>query len=75
MIVISRYFAIVPLHETTFFDAILLTNAFVFVFYGLYHMHERKPYMIYIQVPQIHTWVLLAHTTLRNGCCCHQHAE
>ena len=70
------YLAIVSLHETIFLLYVIpLNDAFVFVFYGLYHMHGRKPYIIYIQVPQIHTWVILAHTTLRNGCCCHQHCE
>ena len=69
------YFAIVSLHETNSFYVIPLNNAFVFVFYGLYHIHGRKPYIIYIQVPQLHTSVILAHTTLRNGYCCHQHCK
>ena len=69
------YFAIVFLRETLFFDDILLNNAFLFVFYGLYNMHGRKRYIIYIQVPRIHTWVILVHMTLRNGCCSHQQCE
>ena len=69
------YFTIVSLHETIFFEDIPLNNAFEFALYGLYHMHGRKPYIIYNQVPQMHTWVILAPTTLRNRCCCHQHCE
>ena len=61
--------------QSFLFDVIPLNNAFVFAFYELYHMHGRKRYIIYIQVPQIHTWVILAHTTLRNGCCCQQHCK
>ena len=61
------YLAIVSLHETIFFGVTPFNNAFVFVLYGLYHMHGRKVYVIYIQVPKIHTWVILAHTRLCNG--------